>query len=478
MTVLKTTKKKVCIGILFFVLVALIPITYKVTTSKMTVKTNAYYALLSQDGKITEVTSIKNKNVKTSVMYTLRDNNKVEEYDTIVANVLPKIFKEDKINNEVVKYYMTYDNDISNILKSSPLEYETKKGKLTLKETATKYLKENFTKFVLGNKKVNVNFYAVIDTNVLNTLIAQNNECATKVQDAKIIKEKNQFITQKEVNGTKLDTSTIVKDISVDNFPIDFTKYYEKPSVLSDDLIPICDAMNEYVKWSVTYDDGTVIHASTNAVKLNKKKEIVLNYDFLTEGLKKVSKSYNTVGKAVTFKNHSGKKIKVGNTKMSTWGNVVDTDKELSYLKSQFESKTSISDRKPEYLRKQDKIGNTYVEVSLSKQHVWVYVKGKLKMESDVVTGTKGKHDTPKGLYYMSECIPGKYLVGDGYKTWVNKWMRLTNQGVGLHDATWRSAFGGSIYTYSGSHGCVNLPSGFANNLFNIAYTGMPVIIY
>ena len=121
MAVLKTTKKKVCIGILFFVLVALIPITYKVTTSKMTVKTNAYYALLSQDGKITEVTSIKNKNVKTSVMYTLRDNNKVEEYDTIVANVLPKIFKEDKINNEVVKYYMTYDNDISKILKSSPL---------------------------------------------------------------------------------------------------------------------------------------------------------------------------------------------------------------------------------------------------------------------------------------------------------------------------------------------------------------------
>ena len=267
-------------------------------------------------------------------------------------------------------------------------------------------------------------------------------------------------------------------DISVDNFPIDFTKYYEKPSVLSDELIPICDAMNEYVKWSVTYDDGTVIHASTNAVKLNKKKEIVLNYDFLTEGLKKVSKSYNTVGKAVTFKNHSGKKIKVGNTKMSTWGNVVDTDKELSYLKSQFESKTSISDRKPEYLRKQGKIGNTYVEVSLSKQHVWVYVKGKLKMESDVVTGTKGKHDTPKGLYYMSECIPGKYLVGDGYKTWVNKWMRLTNQGVGLHDATWRSAFGGSIYTYSGSHGCINLPSSFADKLFKIAYTGMPVVIY
>lgn len=99
-------------------------------------------------------------------------------------------------------------------------------------------------------------------------------------------------------------------------------------------------------------------------------------------------------------------------------------------------------------------------------------------MDSGVVTGTKGKHDTPKGLYYISECIPGKYLVGDGYKTWVNKWMRLTNQGVGLHDATWRSIFGDSIYTYSGSHGCINLPSSFADKLFKVAYTGMPTIIY
>ena len=446
----------------------------------MVVKTNVYYALLSSKGEITEVTSITDKldNDKTSVSYALGDKEKVKEYDSIVANALPKIFKEDKVNNAVVKYYVTHDNVVENILKSSPLEYETKKGHLRLKESATKYLTDNFTKFVLENKSVDVNFYAVIDLSSLNTVVSDANECATDVQDAKIVKDKTGFIVQKEVNGTKLDIDAITSDILYDNFPIDFAKYYEKPNVTSDDLISICDTMNEYANWSATYKDGTVIKASTDAVRLNKKNEIVLNYDFLADGIKKVENSYNTVGKAVKFKTHSGKTIKVGNTKMSTWGNVVSTDKELAYLKSQFESKTSVSDRVPEYLKKQDKIGKTYVEVSLSKQHVWVYVNGKLKMESDVVTGTKGKHDTPKGMYYMSECIPGKYLVGDGYKTWVNKWMRLTNTGIGLHDATWRSSFGGSIYTYSGSHGCINLPSSFADKLFKIAYTGMPVVVY
>lgn len=471
-------KKKILVIILFIVLLALIPITYKLTASKMTVKTHVFYSLLS-DNKLTEVTDITKElsKDKTSVSYALKDKGKVGEYDIIIANVLPKVFKQDKVNNSVVKYYVTYAKDLD-LLNAKPLKYETKKGKLQLKESVTSYLKEHIIGYALKNKTIDVNFYAVIDTNALKTAIDNNNECATEVHDAIITKDNGQFITQKEVDGTYLDYDTILSDVKYDNFPVDFTSYYEQPKVLSDDLIPICDTMNEYVNWSVTYTDGTVIKADTSAVKLNKKNEIVLNYDFLKKGLKEVEKQYNTVGKAVTFKTHSGKKIKTGNTKMSTWGNVVSTEKELAYLKSQFEAKTSVSDREPEYLRKQDKIGKTYVEVSLSNQHAWVYVKGKLKMESDVVTGTKGKHDTPQGLYYMSECVPGKYLVGDTYKTWVNKWMRLTNTGIGLHDATWRSSFGGSIYTYSGSHGCINLPSSFADKLFKIAYTGMPVIVY
>ena len=100
-------------------------------------------------------------------------------------------------------------------------------------------------------------------------------------------------------------------------------------------------------------------------------------------------------------------------------------------------------------------------------------------MDTDCVTGDAHlSRDTPKGVYYISECIDGKYLIGDDYKTWVNKWMRLTNTGIGLHDAYWRSAFGGSIYKTNGSHGCINLPAKFASNLFKKAYRGMPVIIY
>ena len=48
----------------------------------------------------------------------------------------------------------------------------------------------------------------------------------------------------------------------------------------------------------------------------------------------------------------------------------------------------------------------------------------------------------------------------------------------GLHDATWRDSFGGTIYQTNGSHGCVNLPYKMAEIIYqNIDYD-MPIIIY
>lgn len=118
------------------------------------------------------------------------------------------------------------------------------------------------------------------------------------------------------------------------------------------------------------------------------------------------------------------------------------------------------------------------VEVSLGEQHMWCYQGGNLVLNSPVVTGTVGVHDTPGGIFQIIEKVPGKYLVGDDYKNWVDYWMRLTWSGIGLHDATWRKSFGGTIYQRSGSHGCINLPYGVAANLYNIVPMGTWVIIY
>ena len=68
-------------------------------------------------------------------------------------------------------------------------------------------------------------------------------------------------------------------------------------------------------------------------------------------------------------------------------------------------------------------------------------------------------------------------LKGADYESPVTYWMPF-NGGIGLHDATWRSRFGGSIYYYSGSHGCVNLPYSAAADIYSIVEAGMPVVCY
>ncbi len=119
------------------------------------------------------------------------------------------------------------------------------------------------------------------------------------------------------------------------------------------------------------------------------------------------------------------------------------------------------------------------IMVSIKEQKLWFYQNGNLVLTSGVVTGTKNTWDTITGSFRIRSKAMGTYLTGADYKTWVNYWM-LIDYGtqIGLHDATWRSSFGGSIYKYNGSHGCVNLPYGVAKKIYNRAKVGTKVYVY
>ncbi len=119
----------------------------------------------------------------------------------------------------------------------------------------------------------------------------------------------------------------------------------------------------------------------------------------------------------------------------------------------------------------------TVVEVSISKQKIWYYKNGDLKHSANVVTGTAGIHNTPTGTFKIRSKSRSVYLVGPDYRSYVNFWMPIYAD-IGLHDATWRSRFGGNIYTYNGSHGCINLPYNTAKWIYNNVPTGTTVKVY
>ena len=125
----------------------------------------------------------------------------------------------------------------------------------------------------------------------------------------------------------------------------------------------------------------------------------------------------------------------------------------------------------------------TYIWVSIADQQLYYFVDGELALYSPVVTGNAGNHDTPTGQYsviYKARNVKlrGREDNGDEYESFVQYWMAFLGSEYGMHDASWRSSFGGSIYRGDGSHGCINMPTDKAAALYDMVAEGTPVFIY
>ena len=123
-------------------------------------------------------------------------------------------------------------------------------------------------------------------------------------------------------------------------------------------------------------------------------------------------------------------------------------------------------------------VPSTYIEVNINQQHMWYYINGELYVSTDVVTGNYNSMDTPKGYWEVNSKASPCTLVGDGYVSYVDYWMAFIGSGYGIHDASWRSEYGGSIFKGNGSHGCINTPYAAVKKMYAKVTIGTPVIVY
>ena len=129
--------------------------------------------------------------------------------------------------------------------------------------------------------------------------------------------------------------------------------------------------------------------------------------------------------------------------------------------------------------RAENDIGNTYIEIDLSRQHLWFYKEGSLVVESDVITGAPyGGRETPTGVFKVWSRETDRNLTGEDYSSPVSFWMPINWTGVGLHDASWQDKFGGVLYKSRGSRGCINLPYEVAKKVYTEVKNETPVVIY
>ncbi|MGG7142729.1 L,D-transpeptidase family protein [Clostridium nigeriense] len=297
---------------------------------------------------------------------------------------------------------------------------------------------------------------------------------------------------ESEVYGNKINKDKLIT-ILIENIRhgekiVDLEKSlcYENPKYTSnsDKTIETRDLLNKYVSTKITYLfaekkeelNGDIIN---NWLKLDEDLNVVINEKALEEYIAKLSKNYNTVGITRKFNTSTGQIVDVNGGYYGWKINSVAEEKMLIEnikLGANLE-KEPIYSQKGLY-REEDDIGNTYVEINITRQYLWFYKDGKVIAEGGIVTGDPRKgYSTPLGTYMINYKQRDAVLRGQGYESKVSYWMPF-NGNIGIHDASWRYSFGNNIYENNGTHGCVNSPLSLAKKVYENIEAGTPVICY
>lgn len=315
------------------------------------------------------------------------------------------------------------------------------------------------------------------------------------------IEPKDAYISEYSIDGysvIKEDQGAyiLVEDLrnsilnSINNFKtnldLEESKLYKEASIKLDneDLNKKINVLNKYVLGKITYEfgdntevvDGNLIK---DWISVDDNYQVSLDKVKVREFVDYIGKTYNTFGKTRTLKTSYGKSVDISGGDYGWWLNRVQEVEELSALVLE----GAVVTKEPSYYQVanhygDDDIGNTYVEVNLTAQHLFFYKDGKLVVEADFVSGNLSKEwGTPTGTYPIQYKEREATLTGEDYNTPVDYWMPF-NGNIGFHDAGWRNSFGKDIYKTGGSHGCINMPPEAAKIMYEHIKRGVAVYVY
>ncbi len=341
-------------------------------------------------------------------------------------------------------------------------------------------------------------------------LLADRIDRLVFLDDDKMVEPKNASLSEyiegegyqvlPEEEGTVLDKEKVKKAVTdaVHNLKTELVLedlgVYKKAAVTSGDqsLTETADKLNRYLTVTVTYQFGDaqeILDKDTISgwISLAEDGSILVDEEQAAAYVKGLADRYDTLGKPKTLKTTGGDVVTITG---GTFGWSINQEEETKQLIEVIRSGESQV-REPVYSSTarshgENDYGDTYVELNLTDQHMYYYKDGEMVLESDFVSGTRSNQNraTPTGAYFIIYKQRDRVLRGerraDGsyeYESPVSYWMPFVG-GVGLHDASWRGAFGGNIYLTNGSHGCVNLPVSAAKELYGLISEGDPVLVF
>lgn len=313
---------------------------------------------------------------------------------------------------------------------------------------------------------------------VIGNLDCINESIIQPPVNAYITYSEGEYKIIEEDKGNKVIYDKLYSQVlsSIENFNyilnLDEEKCYEEPQYTSESkaVVEAKKIIDKYMESKITYktaDNEIIIDDAliNKWINIDDDFNVNINEEAIKDYIDTLGESYDNIGNTRTFTRWSGEVIKVSTSpgiyyidRDSVANDIIDSIKGGKEINKELVFKTPNAT--DEY------VINTFVEIDLTNQTIVYYKNGNIITQGNIVTGNvSAGHATPPGVFKLDWKKKDTVLRGDGYASPVSFWMPF-NGGIGLHDASWRSVFGGTIYKTNGSHGCVNLPYNVAKDIY------------
>lgn len=372
--------------------------------------------------------------------------------------------------------------------------------KKVLKKQVTLFPTKAAKDYEIAPSKIS-NYRKVTLKQELKAKLESENLKRTKAQDAYAILKDGKVSVVPAKKGNQYDVAKILKEYDRISYSSDLNlrvQYLQPLSAKSQEVKTEQTKLAELAGRKVDYQVQDKHYELKANEMLTSARYVDGKYQFDTAALKnkvnEINQAQATLGKTFTFTTSTGKTIQVPG-KTYGWA-LRDSDAIASITKAYETGKTSLNAVNDIYgtgyltygtgydTTLNGGLGNTYAEVSIADQHVWLYKNGQQVASIDVVTGKKSTgEDTPTGVWYIMykqspSVLRGSSAGSGSYEVKVNYWAQFTNSGCGFHDASWRKNWAKDAYISDGSGGCVNVKPSEMPNIYNNLSQKEAVIIY
>ena len=335
---------------------------------------------------------------------------------------------------------------------------------------------------------------SMLDERIYGLEMMEYDNMRSPVNASLSVNDKGEYEIVPEDDGTELKieeaAGAIREAVGACRKNLDLTAYQYMPEITSEDenLVSRREQWNSYLAASgLTYDvaENIVVFDGPKIATLlsDDGVNVTLSMEKIRELVAEWKYDWDTYAHQFKFTTYYGNEVWI--QPYGNYGYEIDDEKTPQDIYDRITAGDNGSYDVPYYneppYHTNKGLGGNYVEVSIDDQHVWVWKDGEVVADTEVVTGLPvfGRV-TYQGCYAINlkeeDAVLGDVAV-EGYSEPVSYWVRF-NGGEGLHDAPWREHFGGDIWLYDGSHGCVNVPEWVMSDVYNNVELGEAVVVY